>query len=146
MIKRTEIILLAALSFFTFAALLDAKETSACASLTGCEREICEKEAELEKAEAYNDSKKAASLRESLVYLKSSCSNTKISTTTKDKLTEIKEEYEEDLKEALDEYEEDRQEALSENNSRKLKRAEEKYKEKVNDIEEKYQKKLSRLQ
>lgn len=116
--------------------------------LTGCDREISEKENELEKAKEYGDVTKILALQNSLVHIKNSCArNPDISLDKYEgKLSELEEEYKEDLDDAFDEYEDDLAEAKSEGKPEKIQRAKDKYDQKVKKVTDEYKSKLNILQ
>jgi len=130
-------------SSVTFAA----HAASSCVGLDNCERKICEKNNELEKAKKYGDVSKVLGLQHSLTHLEDSCvEDPKLSLEKyKNDLQELKEEYQQDLDDALNEYEKDFSEAKSEAKSDKIRRAKEKYEHKVQQYTEEYERKLKQL-
>ncbi|MBY8244241.1 DUF1090 domain-containing protein [Vibrio fluvialis] len=125
-----------------------AQSASSCSVLTGCERKICEKEFELEKAKEYGDVSKILGLQNSLVHVKDSCAQNPNLTSAEYQadLKELREEYKEDLDDALDEYEDDLAEAKAEGKADKVARAKEKYEQKVQKVTDEYQRKLQLMQ
>lgn len=126
-----------------------AQAASSCIGLTGCERKICEKEAELEKAKEYGDVSKILGLQNSLVHIKDSCAQNPNLTSAEYQadLKELKDEYKDDLDDALDEYEDDLAEAkAAEGKADKVARAKEKYEQKVQKVTDEYQRKLQVMQ
>ncbi|WP_157810331.1 DUF1090 family protein [Vibrio sp. HA2012] len=127
---------------------LAAHATSSCAGLSGCNRNICEKEYELEKAKEYGDVGKILGLQNSLVHLKDSCAQNPglAQEEYQEELEELNDEYKEDLDDALDEYEDDLAEAKSDGKTTKILRAKEKYDLKIQEITAEYERKLKQLQ
>ncbi len=125
-----------------------AQSTSSCVVLTGCERKICEKEAELAKAKEYGDVAKILGLQNSLVHVKDSCAQNPDLTSAEYQadLKELKDEYKEDLDDALDEYEDDLAEAKADGKPDKVARAKQKYELKVQQATDEYQRKLQSMQ
>ncbi len=118
-----------------------------CMSLTGCERAICEKEQELNEAQAYNDISKVLGIQNSLVHLRTGCANAPDRSSAKynGKLAELKKEYQDDLVDAFDDYQDDIKEAQREGKAAKLQQAEQKYDQKVQTVTAEYHEKLANL-
>ncbi len=125
-----------------------AHASSSCVGLSACDRSICEKESELEKAKEYGDVSKILGIQNSLVHLKNSCSQNPDIRREKyeEKLAELKAEYKEDLNDALDEYEDDLAEAKSDGKPEKIQRAKDKHEQKVRKATDEYESKLKLLQ
>lgn len=119
-----------------------------CVSLTGCERAICEKQNELEKANYYDDLPKIIGIQKSLVHMRYKCFDHTENIHHKayvNELDNLKKEYKEDLDEALEEYVEDSEDARKDRKTEKLESVKKKYEEKVQTITSKYQRKREDL-
>lgn len=126
---------------------LAATATSQCINISGCERKICEKQKELDKAKEYNDIAKIIGLQNSIVHLQESCALDPNHADKKyaGKMEELKEEYKQDLEDALEEYQDDLAEAKSEGKENKILLAKEKYEAKLSRLEDEYNAKVQQL-
>lgn len=118
-----------------------------CDQESRCDRSLCEKTYELEKAQQYGDTSKVLALQHSIAQIEANCArHVELSPERyRQKIAELEQEKQDDLADARFEYEADLEDAISEGKNDKVRRVKEKYQQKIDKIEAEFVRKRDGL-